>query len=134
MLTLAQFEDIYGNTGITQSEFDILEPLACDLLDSITNYAVMGADRLAPIQRLLLEKAVAAQVVFFIQNGGAAIVMSGSAGEGFTVGKVRLEAAEARKSAALAPDMISAAVYALLGPTGLLGRRAECFDPFRIPY
>lgn len=133
MLTLAQFADIYGNTGVTENEFAILEPLACDLVDSVTNYAVTGADNLPPFTRSLLEKAVAAEILYLIENGGAAVVMSGGTGEGFTVGKVRVDA-EARASAALAEGFISRAVYALLGPTGLLGRRTECFDPYRLPY
>lgn len=134
MLTLAQFADIYGDTGITECDFRVLEGLSCDLIDSITGYSVTGADALPPVTRSLLEKAVAAQILFILQNGGAAVVMSGASGEGFAVGKVRVEAQKESTSAALAHGYISPAVYALLGPTGLLGRCAECFDPYRLPY
>jgi hypothetical protein len=133
-ITYAEYITYYGeNTMVTEADFPVYASTASDLISAVTGYRVTE-DKIDcfpdPVQDAV-KKATAAQVLFFAERGDVGSVVSGTSGEGFTVGKVSVQSGGQRTSAwASARDMISPMVYVLLGPTGLLERGVPCLDRF----
>lgn len=127
-ITYSQYVEMYGTCPLTEQEFPVYASLASDLIDSVTQYRIVkgGLSALPAFTQAQVTKAVAAQVLYMIQNGLEAI-MSGQAGQGFTVGKVHVDGSTNGKTAAQL--MISPAVSILLEQTGLMERRIPCLDP-----
>lgn len=135
-ITYDQFVALYGTAPITEEAFPTYAQAASDLIDSITMYRIQeagGVAALPPLVQTLVEKAAAAQVVYFAENGLEA-TMSGQIGTGFTVGKVRVDNGAGQSGMTAAQMMVSPAVRALLEQTGLMGRSALCFDRYRHSY
>ena len=135
-ITYADYISYYGtNTVVLETDFPVYANVASDLIDAVTGYRVT-ADNFSSYPVFIqnaVKKATAAQVLFFGEHGDFASVLSGTSGQGFTVGKVSVNAGGAKASAwATAKDMISPMVYALLGPTGLLERGVPCLDRFPV--
>lgn len=132
-ITLDEYEALYGPFPLGADAFPAYAQQASDLLDSVTRYAIMreGFTSLPLFVQELVQKAAAAQVLYFTQNGGIEAVMSGQAGRGFSVGKVRLDGASSGGSGAgVAASLVSPAVRALLEQTGLMERSVQCLDQF----
>jgi hypothetical protein len=133
-ITYSEYTTYYGeNTMVTEADFPVYANTASDLITSITGYRVT-ADIIGSLPAFMqdaVKKATAAQVLFFAEHGDVGSVVSGTAGQGFTVGKVSVQSGGQRSSAwASARDMISPMVYVILGPTGLLERGVPCLDRF----
>lgn len=130
----SDFTRYYGdNTVVLETDFPVYANTASDLISAVTGYRVTE-DKIDyypdPVQDAV-KKATAAQVLFFSEHGDVGSVVSGTAGQGFTVGKVSVQSGGQRSSAwASARDMISPMVYVILGPTGLLERGVPCLDRF----
>lgn len=135
-ITYEDYTTYYGtDTMVTEAEFPVYANTASDLITAITGYRVT-ADNFSSHPVLVqdaVKKATAAQVLFFAEHGDVGSVVSGTAGEGFTVGKVSVQSGGQRISVwATAKDMISPMVYVLLGPVGLLERGVPCLDRFPV--
>ena len=130
----SDFTRYYGdNTVVLETDFPVYASTASDPISAVTGYRVTE-DKIDcypdPVQDAV-QKATAAQVLFFAERGDVGSVVSGTSGEGFTVGKVSVQSGGQRTSAwASARDMISPMVYVILGPTGLLERGVPCLDRF----
>lgn len=135
-ITYDEYVGYYGsNTLVLETDFPVYANTASDLITAVTGYRVT-ADNFSGHPDFIqdaVKKATAAQVLFFAEHGDVGSVVSGTAGEGFTVGKVSVQSGGQRSSAwASARDMISPMVYVLLGPTGLLERGVPCLDRFPV--
>lgn len=97
------------------------------MIDSITQYRIVesGLSALPSLIQNLVEKAAAAQVLYFTQNGIDA-VLSGQTGQGFTVGKVHIDGRNQSGQTAV-QMMISPMARVYLEQTGLMERVIPCF-------
>ena len=89
-ITYQQYLDLYGICPISEEEFPVYAGLASDMIDSITRYRIVeggGISALPSILQTLVQKAAAAQVLYFTQIG-LETVLTGQACQSFTVGKV----------------------------------------------
>lgn len=123
------------NTMVLEADFPVYANIASDLITSITGYRVTvdNIDSHPALIQDAVKRATAVQVLCFGEHGDFASVVSGVAGEGFTVGKVNVQSGGQRTSTwALARDMISPMVYVILGPLGLLERSVPCLDRFPV--
>ena len=87
-ITYQQYLDLYGTCPISEEEFPVYAGLASDMIDSITRYRIVeggGISALPSILQTLVQKAAAAQVLYFTQIG-LETVLTGKAGQSFTVG------------------------------------------------
>ena len=134
-ITYDEYVTYYGTPPVQESDFTVYAEQASDLIDVLTEYRIMrgGLSALPDLVQKLVKKATAAQVLYFIQNGGVESVESGQTGQGFSVGKVRVDgdsryrAQNISKRGAL---MISPMARALLEQTGLMERVVACYDRY----
>ena len=126
-ITYQQYTDLYGTPPIPEAEFPVYAQAASDLIDSITQYRIVesGLSALPSLIQNLVEKAAAAQVLYFTQNGIDA-VLSGQTGQGFTVAKVHVDGRNQSGQTA-AQMMISPMARVYLEQTGLMERGIPCF-------
>lgn len=134
-ITYQQYVNLYGNSPITEAEFPVYAELASDLIDTITQNRLLQGDGLASLPAFVqtrVEKAAAAQVLYFTQSG-LETVLSGQTGQSFTVGKVSVSGgALANGNAKAGSLLISPLAVALLEQTGLMYRGVDvCSDQFR---
>ena len=132
-ITYDQFVALYGAT-IPEADFPVYATQASDLIDTITRFKIVQGGGIAALPSWVqtqVEKATAAQCLYFWQNG-METVLTGESGAGFTVGKVHVDGGAGRNTAGgAAASMVSPWTKALLGQTGLMGREIPCFDQFR---
>lgn len=133
-ITYSQYEAIYGTPLINQAEFTLYASLASDLIDSVTQYRIVEGGGIASLPvwvQTLVQKATAAQVLYFTQNGLES-TLSGQIGQGFTVGKVHVDGAAAGQGTKSAAQMmVSPMVSLYLGQTGLMERSVPCLGRYR---
>ena len=133
-ITYQQYLDIYGTCPISEKEFPVYAGLSSDLIDSITQYKIVkggGISALPDFIQLIIQKATAAQVLYYIQLG-LETVLTGQVGQSFTVGKVSVSggalSAPATKPGA---GMVSPLALALLEQTPFMYRGVHvCSDQF----
>ena len=133
-ITYDEYVAIYGQ-NITEADFPMYAENASDMIDMVTRYEIVqcgGISAQPPLVQNLVKKAVAAQVLYYSQNG-IDTVMSGQTGQGFTVGKVHLDGTSSGSESgnSAAQLMISPAATAFLEQTGLMGRNVGCLDLYR---
>lgn len=136
-ISYQQYSTLYGQPLISEDDFAVYAAQASDMIDLLTEQRIQQAGGITVLPAWiasLVEKATAAQVVYFIQQGGLESVQSGQAGQGYSVGKVRLDAAGAASSLSAAALMISPMARALLEQTGLMYRGVPCLGPFPVLY
>ena len=133
-ITADQYTALFGALPLDEATFAVYATVASDLIDSITQYRIVegGLAALPPLVQQLVQKATAAQVLYYIQNGLEAVV-SGQTGQGFTVGKVSVDNGSTGGMTA-AQLMICPMAKMYLEQTGLLERRVPCFDQFRLSF
>ena len=94
-ITYQQYLDLYGTCPISEEEFPVYAGLASDMIDSITRYRIVkggGISALPSILQTLVQKAAAAQVLYFTQIG-LETVLTGQGrpvfygGKGFSIGR-----------------------------------------------
>ena len=112
--------------------------LASDAIDSITQYRIVqggGISALPELTQTLVQKAAAAQVLYFTQLG-LETVLTGQAGQSFTVGKVSVSGGSLANANMTAGQlMISPTTKALLEQTGLMYRGVSVYsDRFLNPF
>ena len=133
-ITYQQYVDLYGTCPITEDDFPVYAGLASDLVDSITRYKIVQGGGIASLPALtqqLVQKATAAQILYFEQSGMETVLV-GESGTGFTVGEVHVDGtsrSEKRGNIA-AQSMISPLAATLLEQTGLMGRDVACYGPY----
>lgn len=125
-ITYEQYISIYGTSPISEDDFPVYAGLASDLLDSITQYRIVkggGISALPPWMQELVQKAAAAQVLYFSQIG-LETVLTGQTGQSFTVGKVSVSGGGLSAAANSTPAtlMISPLAVSLLEQTLLMER------------
>ena len=137
-ITYQQYLDLYGTCPISEEEFPVYAGLASDMIDSITRYRIVkggGISALPSILQTLVQKAAAAQVLYFTQIG-LETVLTGQTGQSFTVGKVSVSGG-ALSSTTTKPGalMVSPFVLSLLEQTPLMERGVHvCSDRFLNPF
>ena len=134
-ITYQQYIDLYGSSLIGEDDFPVYAQTASDLIDSITRYKIVqggGITSLPALTQQLVQKATAAQILYFAQNG-LETVLVGESGTGFTVGKVHVDGTSrsAKRGNIAAQSMISPLAVTLLEQTGLMGRDVACYGPYR---
>lgn len=137
-ITYQQYIELYGTCPITEDNFPVYAGIASDLVDEITQYRLLqggGFAALPAFVQTLVQKATAAQVLYFTQLG-LETVLTGQAGQSFTVGKVSVSGGSlANANATAAQLMISPATKALLEQTGLMYRGVSVYsDQFLNPF
>ena len=131
-ITYEQYTAIYGTPPITEDDFFMYATAASDIIDAITQYRIGRAGGISALPNLvqeLVQKAAAAQVLYFAQNG-LETVMAGQTGQGYTVGKVHVDGGNAGSMTA-AQLMVSPMARVYLEQTGLMERRVPCFGQYR---
>lgn len=137
-ITYEQYLDIYGEPPIDVADFPVYAGLASDLIDSITQYRIEQGEGLSALPdwiQSLVQKATAAQVLYFSQLG-LETVLTGQAGQSFTVGKVSVSGGGLTSgSLTSAQLMISPLAKALLEQTPLMERSVHvCSDRYLNPF
>lgn len=131
-ITADQYAALYGPPPLDNTAFAVYATTASDIVDSITEYRIGragGISALPSLVQTLVQKAAAAQVLYFVQNGMEA-VLSGQTGQGYTVGKVHVDGGNTGgMTAAQLTVCPMAKMY--LEQTGLMERRVPCFSQFR---
>ena len=137
-ITYEQYQAIYGTPPISEDEFSVYATQASDVIDSITQYRIHergGITALSPCIQALVQKATAAQVLYFVEVG-LGTVLTGQTGQSFTVGKVSVSGGGLSSGNANGAQlMISPLSRALLEQTGLMYRGVyvrsdRYFNPF----
>ena len=134
-ITYEQYTELYGTPPIPEDAFPMYAGQASDLIDSITQYRIIqggGLSALPAFVQTLVQKATAAQVLYFTQQG-METVLTGETGQAFSVGLVSVSGGgrAADSNATAASRMISPLAVLLLEQTPLLERRvAVCSDQF----
>ncbi|MFR4340056.1 MAG: hypothetical protein DBX91_14085 [Subdoligranulum variabile] len=136
----AQFSQFYGDQGLTADTFQPLAVQASRIVDSVTRYIIPqhgGLTAFPAWVQQAVRDAAAAQVLYYTQYGLESI-LTGQAGQGFTVGKVSVNGGATGNGGnggnAAAQMLVSPQVRAILEQTGLMGRDVGCFDPYRNSY
>lgn len=137
-ITYEKYTEIYGIPSISIEEFPIYAEQATDLIDSITAYRIKRSGGIASQPtwiQTLIEKACAAQVLYFTQVG-LETALTGQAGQSFTVGKVSVSGGALSSTGQKAGNlMISPLTAALLEQTPLMERGVQvCSDRFLNPF
>ena len=124
-ITYQQYLDLYGACPISEELFPTYAGIASDLIDSVTEYRIIkggGISALPALVQTLVQKAAAAQVLYFTQIG-LETVMTGQTGQSFTVGKVSVSGGPLAAGTATSQQLtIAPPVRILLEQTGLLYR------------
>ena len=117
------YNTVYKGSEATTASFPALCARAEDVVGAMTHWRVT-ADNIAQLPAWvqgLYKKAVCAQVDALAINGMDSVAVQGSAGGGFTVGKVTVQAkASAAAGAGAMAAAISPMAMAYLEQTGLL--------------
>lgn len=137
-ITYEQYIDLYGSCPIQEADFPVYAGIASDLIDSITQYRLIQGGGIAALPewaQTLVQKAAAAQVLYFTQLG-LETVLTGQAGQSFTVGKVSVSGGSlANANAAAGQLTISPTAKVLLEQTGLMYRGVSVYsDRFLNPF
>lgn len=137
-ITYEQYTELYGTPPISEADFPVYAGQASDIIDGITQYRIPqagGISSLAPWVQTLVEKAAAAQVLYFSQMG-METVLTGQTGQSFTVGKVSVSGGGlAAGSLSGAQLMVCPQARALLEQTGLMYRGVHvCSDRYLNPF
>ena len=138
-ITYEQYIKIYGASPVSEDDFPVYAGLASDLIDSITQYRIVkggGLSALSSWMQELVQKAAAAQVLYFSQIG-LETVLTGQTGQSFTVGKVSVSGGglSAATNSTPATLMINPLVVSLLEQTPLMERGVNvCSDRYLNPF
>lgn len=136
-ITYEQFVALYGDQGLTSSDFPMYATAASSLIDSITRYTIPRCGGLSAFPewvRQAVQQAAGAQVLYYVQNGFESI-QTGQTGQSFTAGKVSVNDGAINSGNgggdAAAQSLVSPLVRVLLEQTGLMGRNVACYDQSR---
>ena len=135
-ITYQQYLDLYGTCPITEENFPVYAGLASDVIDSITQYRIVkgGLSALSSLVQTLVQKAAAAQVLYFTQIG-LETTLAGQAGQSFTVGKVSVSGGGLSANTKSWALLVSPFAVALLEQTELMERRTDVYsDRFLNPF
>ena len=137
-ITYQQYKEIYGEPPVSEDNFSVYAGLASDLIDGMTQYRIEksgGISALSPFLQELIKKATAAQVLYFTQIG-LETVLTGQAGQSFTVGKVSVSGGSLANANTKAGElMISPLAAAILEQTPLMYRGVYvCSDRYLNPF
>lgn len=135
-ITYQQYLDLYGTCPITEENFPVYAGLASDVIDSITQYRIVkgGLSALSSLVQTLVQKATAAQVLYFTQIG-LETALAGQAGQSFTVGKVSVSGGGLSANTKSGALLVSPFAVALLEQTELMERRTDVYsDRFLNPF
>lgn len=127
-ITYDQYVADYGTPAISGEDFPVYAGFASDLIDSVTYYRIAdagGLSALPPAVQAMVQKATAAQIMYFIQFGLDA-VMSGTYGSNFTVGKVSVGGVTGARAGSAGTVAPMARVY--LEQTGLMHPQASVLN------
>lgn len=138
-ITYEQYLALYGASPIPEEEFPVYAGLASDLIDAATQYRIPqggGLSALPEWLRELVQKAAAAQVLYFTQIG-LETVLTGQTGQSFTVGKVSVSGGglSGQTGSTAGSLMLSPFALSLLEQTPLMERGVPvCYPQYLMPF
>lgn len=138
-ITYDQYIEYYGTCPITEDNFPMYAGLASDVIDNATQFRIEksgGISALPAFIQTLVQKAAAAQVLYFTQVG-LETVLTGQAGQSFTVGKVSVNGGGLANQSGkkIGSLMISPLAVSYLEQTFLMERRVEvCYPRYLNPF
>lgn len=132
-ITYDQYIGYYGTCPISEEQFPMYAGIASDVIDNATQYRIEksgGISALPAFVQTLVQKATAAQVLYFTQIG-LETVLTGQTGQSFTVGKVSVNggglANQANKK--IGTLMVSPFALSYLEQTPLMERAVDVCSP-----
>ena len=133
IVTYAYYSQTYLGETVAQPDFPQMEAKAERLIKQIThgrsaNYAV-----LPPFQQEAIQEAICAQIEYYALYG-VDVSISGKTSDGWTVGKVRVDAGKSA-SATGAASMVCPSAIAALEQTGLMNPQVPTLgEPPQLPW
>lgn len=132
-ITYDQYIEYYGACPISEDEFPVYAGLASDVIDNATQQRIVksgGLSALPALTQILVQKATAAQVLYFTQVG-METVLTGQAGQSFTVGKVSVNGGGLSNQAnkKIGALMVCPLAISYLEQTPLMERRVDVCYP-----
>ena len=123
------YTNTYRGDTISQTDFPRYEERAEELIDAVTRYRVaeMGLTAFPARVQALIQKAVCAQINYYVEYG-LAVALTGQDGGGFTVGKVTVLQHYGGSGGTGAATMLCPQALTLLEQTGLLDPAVPVFD------
>lgn len=121
LVTYAFYSGTYYGEAIAEADFPKYDARAEDLILGLIKKTEDEAGALPAPVLLAVQKAICAQIEYFLEYGISVAVYGKEAGGGFTVGRVSVHEGSSSAGAATgARSMIAPAVYVYLEQTGLL--------------
>ena len=120
LVTYTFYTDRYYGEAIAAADFPKFEARAEDLILGLIKKTETETGSLPEPVLLLVQKAICAQIEYFIEYGSSVAVYGREAGGGFTVGRVSVTEGGGAAALSGARSMIAPAVYVYLEQTGLL--------------
>ncbi|MBU8773189.1 hypothetical protein [Cytobacillus oceanisediminis] len=119
----AFYTDVYMGTPIDEGAFPRLLERACDTIDHLTNYALVGLDldTMHQVIQLNVKKAVAAQLEYLSLSGEGA-VHGESTANNISIGNFSYSEGQKQSGLSREQRMISPATVSFLRATGFLNR------------
>ncbi|WP_139364838.1 head-tail connector protein [Sutcliffiella halmapala] len=110
----------YKGTLVEVDQFERFAERASDVVDQVTRYVLKNIEfeRLAQFIQDQVKKATAAQIEFYVINGGDAEINAGADFSNFSLGKFQYS--KGGRSRNIQADRISPSLWTYLAPTGLL--------------
>ena len=122
LVTYSFYTSSYYGEAIAEADFPRYDARAEDLILGLIRKTEEEAGALPASVLLAVQKAICAQIEYFIEYGISVAVYGKEAGGGFTVGRVSVHEGSSSAGAAASGSrsMIAPAVYTYLERTGLL--------------
>lgn len=133
IVTYDYYVNTYMGETIAQTEFPRMEARAERIINQITHGRAANYATLPAFQQDAIQEAICAQLEYYAVDG-IEISISGKTADGWTVGKVRVDAGKSA-SATGAASMVCPSAIAALEQTGLLNPQvATLGEPPQAPW
>ena len=133
IVTLEYYKNTYLGEPIADADFPRAEARAERVITQITHGRAANYDALPEYQQAAVKEAICSQIEYYALYG-VDVSISGRTSDGWTVGKVRVDAGK-QASATGAASMVCPSAIATLEQTGLLKPQVDTLgEPPRTPW
>ena len=133
IVTLEYYKNTYLGEPIADADFPRAEARAERVITQITHGRAANYDALPEYQQAAVKEAICSQIEYYALYG-VDVSISGRTSDGWTVGKVRVDAGK-QASATGAASMVCPSAIATLEQTGLLNPQVDTLgEPPRTPW
>lgn len=133
IVTSDYYKNTYMGEPIADAEFPRAEARAERVITQITHGRAANYDALPEYQQAAVKEAICSQIEYYALYG-VDVSISGRTSDGWTVGKVRVDAGK-QASATGAASMVCPSAIAALEQTGLLNPQVDTLgEPPRTPW